>query len=481
MVLLVDGLSRWQPGLLLALPFASAGHAEGTVLPRGFFLALGLIYLGALALDRLAERLRLPGAAAVLLLGLALHQPLAGYHHIRSEQVETVERIGLALLIFYAGLGTDLRRIRGHLGRGLRLALLAVLSTMAVSFLVLAAFAAPLADGLRLAPAPGLPLAAAALSAACLTAVDTAALEEQLRTLGHTTHDSLRQLLQFEAALSTLISLLGFGLIAGIVQVQGHDHPLVMQAQVATTMGPQLLKVSHHLLAGLLGGACVGICSPILIRRLVHSEAQLLLLAIALAFLAFGVGQQFGGGGLVAVFVTGMWLSNGRYRFHQFDQHALRRALHPLNTAAEFTVLLLLGLIVVPADLIAVFPLGMLLALSLALGRLLGVRLALPGAAIPPAERLFIACSGPRGAVPLSLALGLAELLPHLRGIPQAGIERLGAHLLAAIFLAVLFNLLLQNALVQLQGRRLPSSADGLGEPAAAGRPGAPLASGDPV
>ena len=478
MEFLADGLNRWGPSLLLALPLGSPGHAAGTVLPRGFFLALGLIYLGALALDRLAERLRLPGAAAVLLLGLALHEPLAGYHHIRSEHVETVERIGLALLIFYAGLGTDLRRIRGHLGRGLRLALLAVLSTLAITFLVLTAFASRQADGLRLAAGPGLPLAAAALSAACLTAVDTAALEEQLRAMGHSINSQLRQLLQFEAALSTLISLLSFGLIAGMLQLHGHDHPLGLQAEVASTMAPQLLMVLRHLLAGLLGGACVGVCSPTLIRRLVHSEAQLLLLAVALAFVAFGLGQQLGGGGLVSVFVTGMWLSNGRYRFHQFDQHALRRALHPLNTAAEFTVLLLLGMIVVPADLIAVLPLGLLLALSLDLGRLAGVWLALPGQAFAPAERLFIACCGPRGAVPLSLALGLAELLPHLRGIPAAGIERLAAHLLAAIFLAVLFNLLLQNALVQLQGRRLPARASGPVEPGGSTLPGDPIDSG---
>lgn len=38
-------------------------HATGTLLPRGFFLALGLIYLVALGLDRLAERLRLPASA----------------------------------------------------------------------------------------------------------------------------------------------------------------------------------------------------------------------------------------------------------------------------------------------------------------------------------------------------------------------------------------------------------------------------------
>jgi hypothetical protein len=35
-------------------------HLQGTLLPRGFFLGLGLIYLAALAVDRLAANWRLP-------------------------------------------------------------------------------------------------------------------------------------------------------------------------------------------------------------------------------------------------------------------------------------------------------------------------------------------------------------------------------------------------------------------------------------
>ena len=44
---------------LMALPLPHT-HLEGTLLPRGFFLGLGLIYLAALAVDRLAANWRLP-------------------------------------------------------------------------------------------------------------------------------------------------------------------------------------------------------------------------------------------------------------------------------------------------------------------------------------------------------------------------------------------------------------------------------------
>lgn len=431
---------------LLATSAATAHpHAVDTVLPRGFFLALGLIYLAALALDRLAERLRIPAAAAILLLGLALHDLTAGFQHIRPEQVSTVERISLALLIFYAGLGTDLRRIRGRVGTGLRLAALGVLITLAGMGLLLMAFATPMADGLRFGGQAGLPLAAAWLTASCLTATDSGALEDLLRGLGHSVKAPLCRLLEFEAALSTVAALLCFGFIAGAMQLHPHGDPLSLHTAVVREMPTQLLMVLRHLLAGVLAGLIVGALAPPLINRLVRSESQLLLLSISLAFVAYGLGQAIGGGGLLAVFGAGMMLSNGRFRFTRFDQQALHRAMHPFNTAAEITVLLLLGLSVAPADLIRVLPLGLLLAVALPLVRLAGVWMALPGRCSEGQERQQLAGCGLRGAVPLGLALATAEALPHLQGIEQPGAELLASHLLAVIFLVVLISQLLQS------------------------------------
>lgn len=430
----------------LVAPGATAhAHAVDTLLPRGFFLALGLIYLAALALDRLAERLRIPAAAAILLLGLALHDLTAGFQHIRPEQVSTVERISLALLIFYAGLGTDLRRIRGRVGAGLRLATLGVLITLACLGLLLMAVAAPLADGLRFGGGAGLPLAAAWLTASCLTATDSGALEDLLRGLGHSVSGPLSRLLEFEAALSTVVTLLCFGFIAGALQLHPHADHLALHVEVVRSMPTQLLMVLRHLLAGVIAGLVVGALAPRLIDRLVRSESQLLLLAISLAFVAYGLGQAIGGGGLLAVFGAGMMLSNGRFRFTRFDQQALHRALHPFNTAAEITVLLLLGLSVAPADLISVLPLALLLALALPLARLAGVWMALPGRGIEGRERLVLTGCGLRGAVPLGLALATAAELPHLQGIEPPGAELLAGHLLALIFLVVLISQLLQS------------------------------------
>ena len=427
--------------LLIALTLPHP-HLQGTLLPRGFFLGLGLIYLAALAVDRLAAIWRLPGAAAVLLLGLLIPSAwLTQAQPLGSVQIETLHRVSLALLIFYAGLKTDLRRIRGMTAAGLRLGTGGVVITVAITALALLLLASLLADRL--------PPAAAVLAVCCLGATDSGAIEDLLVALGHSIRGRLSHLLQFEVAVSTVVTLLGFGLVAGLLQAHPHGDPQALHGLVANRLPEQLGAVGLHLLAGLLAGLVVGAVAPRLIDALVRSEPMLLLVAVALAFVAFGFGQLLGGGGLLAVFVAGVLLSNGRYRIGRFEQQALGRVMHPLNTAAEITVLLLLGLLVKPAALLTVLPLGLALAIVVPLARLLAVWAVMPASTFPWPDRLVVAGCGLRAAVPLGLAVSMTEELPHLRGVAPALAEPLGAQLLALIFVVVLSDLLLQTVVMR--------------------------------
>lgn len=426
---------------LIALPLPHA-HLQGTLLPRGFFLGLGLIYLAALAVDRLAANWRLPGAAAVLLLGLAIPTEwLTQAQPLGPLQVETLHRVSMALLIFYAGLKTDLRRIRGMTAAGLRLGCGGVVITVAMAALALLLLA-PLLTG-------GLPPASAVLAVWCLGATDSSAIEDLLAALGHPIHGRLSHLLQFEVAVSTVVTLLGFGLVTGVLQTQPHGGHQALHGVLASRLPEQLGAVGLHVGAGLLAGLIVGVVAPRLIDALVRSEPMLLLVAVALAFVAFGFGQLLGGGGLLAVFVAGVLLSNGRYRIGRFEQQALGRVMHPLNTAAEITVLLLLGLLVKPAVLLTVLPLGLALAIVVPLARLLAVSALLPSARFSWPDRLVIAGCGLRAAVPLALAVSMMEELPHLRGVIPALAEPLGAQLLALLFVVVLADLVLQPLLMR--------------------------------
>lgn len=422
-------------------------HLPGTLLPRGFFLGLGLIYLAALAVDHLAARWRLPGAAAVLLLGLALpSQLLTQAQPLGPLQLETLHQVSLALLIFYAGLRTNLRRIRGLAGAGLRLGSLGVLLTLGATALALLVLA-PLLPG-------GLPISALLLTVCCLGATDSGALEDLLVALRHSLRGRLSHLLEFEAALSTLTTLLCFGFAVALLQTTSHGEHQSLHAPVLSRLSEQLVSVGLHLLAGVIAGLVVGVLAPRLIDALVRSEQFLLLVAVALAFVAYGFGQWLGGGGLLAVFVAGVCLSNGHYRLARFEQQALGRVMQPFNSAAELTVLLLLGLLVRPAALIPMLPLGLLLTLVLLLARLMAVTLVLPQPSSSWPDRLIVTGCGLRAAVPLALAVAMTEELPHLRGVAAAAVEPLSEHLLALIFLVVLSTLLLQTLVMR---RLLPS------------------------
>ncbi|MFM7229588.1 MAG: cation:proton antiporter [Cyanobacteriota bacterium] len=424
-------------------------HLAGTLLPRGFFIGLGLIYLAALAADRLAACWRLPGAAAVLLLSLAIPDAwLSNAHGLGAVQLETLHRVSLSLLIFYAGLRTNLRRIHGMLDAGLRLGSLGVLITLAVTGLVLQ-WLAPLL-------LPGLPPAAVWLAVCCLGATDSSAIEDLSLALNHGISGRLRHLLLFEAALSIVVTLLCFGVAVGLLQGHQHSDHQGLHGLLASHLPQQLGVLGLHLVAGLLAGLCVGVVAPRLIDGLVRSDELLLLVAVALAFVAYGLGQLLGGGGLLAVFVAGLSFANGRERVSRFEPQALARVMHPLNTAAEMTVLLLLGLLAQPAALLSVVPLGLLLALVLPLARGVAVAALLPSASFSGQERLVLTGGGLRAAVPLALAVSMTEELPHLRGVTPALAEPLGAQLLALIFVVVLVDLLLQPLLLRVQSARQP-------------------------
>jgi len=247
----------------------------------------------------------LPGAAAVLLLGLAIPTAwLSQAQPLGPLQVETLHRVSLALLIVYADLKSDLRRIRSITAAGLRLGCGGVLINLAITALALLLLA-------LLVPG-GVPPAAALLAVCCLGATDSGAIEDLLVALGDSVRGRLSHLLQFEVSVSTVVTLLGFGLVAGVFQVRAHSDHQALHGLLASRLPDQLGAVGLHVVAGLLAGLIVGALAPSLIDALVRSEPMLLLVAVALAFVAFGFGQLLGGGGLLAVFVAGVLLSNGR-------------------------------------------------------------------------------------------------------------------------------------------------------------------------
>ena len=122
-----------------------ASTASGTILPKGFFLATGLLYILALGLHRLASRLAIASALPILALALVVYWLHHGLKAVSHGQVETLHTTSLALLLFYAGLNTDLERIRGRLALALALPTIGIL--LSAPLLGLLLFIATVRDG----------------------------------------------------------------------------------------------------------------------------------------------------------------------------------------------------------------------------------------------------------------------------------------------------------------------------------------------
>lgn len=442
------------PGLIhdLALAAVHGALAPGTNLPRGVFLMVGILYILSLVLHRFSMRLGIPSALAILLLGLSVNLTHGEHGFVTHAHVETLHTVSLALLLFYAGLNTDLNRIRGLLPLALLLPTLGIL----LLGLALGGVLWTLAALGQALPIPGpwglsatLTLGGALLTAVCLLPTDGSTTTEMLeRWQGRLPVGSL-PLLEFEAALSSAATLLCFGLVVLLFQASTLDHPGAHAVAPLQALPIGLAQLLHQLFGGIGAGLVVGVLTNRLIPLLVRYREHLLLLAISVAFLAFALGTFLGGGGMVAVYTCGLLLANRPHAHGPFGHAGLREVLLPFNTAAEFTLLLLLGRLVTPSDLVRVLPLGIVLALVLDLVlRPLLVALLSGGRRRWSVERLVVAAGGMRATLPVALSFVLLEEVPRLRHVIALDAEALATDLEALVFVVVVVSLLLKGVLL---------------------------------
>ena len=237
------------------------------------------------------------------------------------------------------------------------------------------------------------------------------------------------------------------------MQVQQH---LLLHGTDGLGVVQELLNVLKHLLAGVFAGLLVGLGASVLLDRLLREHSQLLVLAISVAFVAYGLGNGFGGGGMVAVFVCGLLMSNWHYRDSWVNHEALQKVLLPFNTLAEYTILMLLAFLVRPEQLLRILPLGLLTGvILLGVVRPLAVLMIHRSSQMKRGALLAVSFCGVRAAVPLALSLSLVLEVPELRGVSPASAELLGQNLASVVFLVILVDLVIQGLLARPLVRRM--------------------------
>jgi cell volume regulation protein A len=397
-----------------------------------------LVFLGTLLVSRFSIRIGIPAILGVLALGLLINIHVLDVSH---AEVGRMHVFALALLLFYAGLKTDLQSIRGFLEYGLLLAVGGVV----ISTLILGAaiFWLASSNGADLAPGftDAMPLGAAFLIAACLGSTDAGATLSVLRQVRRQVPERVRHLLEFESSVNDPAALILYSICLSFFTASNGAN---------ASLNSMALRASSELLqmlgSGLLVGIGFGYIAKLVINRFVIDKEQLLVVAMSIAFMDYGTTHFLGGSGFVAVYVTGVFMANLHYQDQQINHQSIQEVLLPFNTMTEISIFLLFGLLVNPADLLPSLPAGLATAAVLMLiARPLSVLCFQRFSPFNRSDSSLIAWCGLRGAVPLALSFNLATEIPQLRGIQLEQAAQLAQNSQSIVFIAVILNLLLQG------------------------------------
>ncbi|MGI8632089.1 MAG: potassium/proton antiporter [Solirubrobacterales bacterium] len=398
----------------MSAPLAVVGESE-LILITGALLAAGI------AAAMMADRLKVPGLLLFLGLGMLIgSEGPGGVMFDDAELTRTLGVIGLSLILFEGGLSAGWREIRPVVGVALSLAIVGTAVTSVVAGLA----AMWLLD---LEPLQGLIVGAA------VAATDSAAIFAVLR--GSTLRRRLARTLEGESGMNDPVALL---LVMGFISwIQLPDYGL----------DDLLVAFAGDLGLGVLLGVVVGIAARWAFVNLNYPTAGLYPVAsVAAAALSYGSAEVAGGSGFFAVYVTGLMLGTG-------SVPALRTvtSFHVgVGWVAQIAFFFVLGLLVVPSQLVDVATEGVLLSAALIfVARPFATLVATAFTSFGVAEKVMLSWAGLRGAIPIWLAT-----FPVVAGI--GGSEQL----FAIVFFVVVSTTLIQGISFEPLAVRLGLTTD---------------------
>lgn len=299
---------------------------------------LAAILIGAKLAGRLSQRLGLPAVFGELLLGLALGPSLFGLIQ-PSEPLALLAEIGVILLMFRAGLETDLVQMR-QVG-------------LAATFIALGGVLLPFGGGFLLARAFGLAVLPALFVGAVLTATSVSISAEVLRELGQLRSRAGAAIL----GAAVIDDVLGVVVLSLVLGLAGEGDPLLAIGKMALFFP----------LAWLVGDKLL----PWLVRLEHHAGGREAVLAIALGIVLLYAWAAETLGSVAAI--TGAYLLGIVVARHTDEEHVIHRGSAALGYAFVVPVFFVNIGLSANATTLSAAPLFTLLLLLLALlGKVLG-------------------------------------------------------------------------------------------------------------
>jgi cell volume regulation protein A len=379
-------------------------------------VVLGVLLAASAAVSRVS-RFGVP--VVLLFLALGMLAGSEGIGRIPFEDYALTFRVGvvaLVLILFDAGLNTRPTTLRAVAAPATMLATVGVAATA----LGLAACARAL----------GFAWPEALLLGAIVSSTDAAAVFAQLRGQRLRLTRRITATIEAESGLNDPMAVI---LTLEITRaILGGSHSVV--ASIGAVAWQLAAGAAAGLAIGSLGRALLAGARPI-------AGGLYPAFTVAIAFLAFGVTTLLAASGFLAVYVAGVTIGRGPLP----QASTLLRVHDALAWLSQIVMFLALGLLSFPSRLAAVAPIGIALALALALVvRPLVAMLCLIPFRFRLAERIGIGWLGLRGAVPI--ILGVYPVLAHVPGAER---------LFDVVFFIVVVSVVLQGGSARWVAARL--------------------------
>lgn len=379
-------------------------------------LLVGGILAASIFIAHGASRVGVSSLVAFLALGMLLGSDgLGGIEFDDAHLARSVGILALVLILFEGGLSTSWRRLRQVAWAAALLSTVGVVVTAALT-------------GLAARLLFDLPWLESFLLGAVVSSTDAAAVFATLRF----TNIKLRVARTLEAETGgndPMAIALTIGLISWI-------------QQPTYNFGDLVTMLLHQIGLGLLVGLFLGWLALKIFAHLPRTLGAFAPVAsLAACAISYGAAGVLGGSGFLAVYIVGLAIGSTPSRY----RHQLVSFHEGIAFLAQVILFIVLGLLVLPHQLISVaFPSLVLAILLIVLFRPIAVWLSLLFSKFSNRERLLLGYAGLRGAVPI--VLGTFVLSSQIESREM---------IFNAIFFVVLVSALIQGATLERFARLL--------------------------
>ena len=382
------------------------------------YFAIALLMTISIVLGTFSARFGFPLLLIFLGVGmLAGEDGIGGIPFDNHQVAYAIGNLALAIILLDGGLRTKVENFRVGLWPALPLATFGVVITAGLCGL----FAAWLLD---------LPLLVGVLLGSIVGSTDAAAVFALLNNSGTHLKQRVSSTLEIESGSNDPMAI--FLTVALLEALTSDEGGLT---------GTLLLSLVQQLGIGGLMGVVGGMLSVPLINRLHLSDGLYPLLVASFGVLIFAITNMLNGSGILAIYITGIFIGNQRVRSKQ----NILQVMDGLAWLSQIGMFLILGLLVSPHEILdTAIPALIISAFLILIARPIAVAICLAPFVFSLRERTFVAWVGLRGAVPIILAI-----FPMTYGLPEAPL------LFNVAFIVVLVSLLLQGFTIAPAARLL--------------------------